>query len=329
MIFCERLTNLSFWFSWSFSIVTIFSSASSARKANTLLSLFISKKRVNIFSFLFYFFIVNNRFFNILISLFNSSKTIKSWVTFVAILINFFSRKENSISFFLWNTQIISWFESIWKTEKQLKTTIRFYEKKKKKNDKRRKNLSFFKINKKEVETFQRIKHHKVREFSQNNKIFRDERKNFENQKTSFDYFLCEYNFFFRLIINLLKLEINFVQTSKKMNIIDYHLRSSRIKSRTIRYFSIENRTQHTSFAFESKKNWTYIQFFSSNKKNRESRHSDCSNYTCFEQSSNERHYERSTADNHIMSRRNQITFQISQFSFLTLSWMSVFLNTS
>ena len=94
MIFRERLKNLSFWFSWSLSIVITFSSAISAREANTLFSLFISEEKINIFSLFINFFVVNNRFFSVFIAFLKSSKTIESWVTFVAIFAIFFSRVE-------------------------------------------------------------------------------------------------------------------------------------------------------------------------------------------------------------------------------------------
>ena len=72
----------------------IFSSAISAKEINVFLSLFIFEKRVIILSLFINFFIVNNRFFNIFIALFKSSKTIESWMTFVAILIIFFAKTE-------------------------------------------------------------------------------------------------------------------------------------------------------------------------------------------------------------------------------------------
>ena len=85
MIDLSRTMNLSFWFSWSLSIVTTLSSA---------ISLFIFEKRVITLSSLIKFFIVNNRSFNILIALLKSSKTIESWVTFFATLIIFFAKAE-------------------------------------------------------------------------------------------------------------------------------------------------------------------------------------------------------------------------------------------
>ena len=94
MIDFSRTMNLSFWFSWSFSIVTILSSTISAKETNVFLSLFIFEKRVIILSFFINFFIVNNRFFNIFIAFLKSSKTIESWITFFAILTIFFAKAE-------------------------------------------------------------------------------------------------------------------------------------------------------------------------------------------------------------------------------------------
>ena len=103
MIDLSRTMNLFFWFSWSLSIVMIFSSAISTRRTNIFLSLFISEKKVNILSFFINFFIVNNRFFNIFIAFFKSSKAIKSWMTFVAILTIFFARAETFENIFFLN----------------------------------------------------------------------------------------------------------------------------------------------------------------------------------------------------------------------------------
>ena len=103
MIFRERLKNLSFWSSWSLSIVKILSSAISAKKTNASLSLFIFEKKIIILSFFINFFIVNNRFFNIFIAFFKSTKTIESWVTFVAILTIFFAKSKTFECIFFLN----------------------------------------------------------------------------------------------------------------------------------------------------------------------------------------------------------------------------------
>ena len=103
MIHFSRTMNLSFWFSWSFSIVTIFSSAISAKETNAFLSLFIFEKRVITLLFFINFFIVNNRFFNTFIAFFKSSKTIESWMTFVAILTIFFARSKTFECIFFLN----------------------------------------------------------------------------------------------------------------------------------------------------------------------------------------------------------------------------------
>ena len=103
MIDFSRTMNLSFWFSWSFSIVTIFSSAISAKETNAFLSLFIFEKRVIILSFFINFFIVNNRFFNIFIAFLKSSKIIESWITFFAILIIFFAKEKTFENIFFLN----------------------------------------------------------------------------------------------------------------------------------------------------------------------------------------------------------------------------------
>ena len=94
MIDFSRTMNLSFWFSWSLSIVITLSSAILAKETNAFLSLFIFEKKVITFLLFINSFIVNNRFFNIFIAFFKSSKTIESWVTFVAILTIFFAKAK-------------------------------------------------------------------------------------------------------------------------------------------------------------------------------------------------------------------------------------------
>ena len=136
--------------------------------------------------------------------------------------------------------------------------------KKKRKDDEKRKNLSFIEINEKRIETFQRIKYHEIRKFNRNNKIFENERKSFENQN-DFDYFFHRNsNFFLELIVNFF-FEINFVKTSTKTYVNEYHLHrsDSDIKIRTIRHFSIEHKTERTSFVLENKKiEHTFNSFF-------------------------------------------------------------------
>ena len=229
-------------------------SAISTREANTFFSLFISKKRVNILSFLSTFSISTIDFSTLLLLFLNRQKRSKvKWRSSQFWL--FFSRKQRlSKTFFSWITQTFCWFESIREKKKQLKTTIRFYKKREKKNDEKRKNLSFIEINEKKVETFQRIWYHRVRESNRSNKTFENKRKNFENQENSFTFFLSIqssiWSSFFWLN-DFLLLEINIFNCS-----------DSEIKIRTIRHFSIEHRTERTSFVFENKKIEHTFNFF-------------------------------------------------------------------
>ena len=103
MINLSRTINLSFWFSWSLSIVMILSSAISAKETNAFLSLFIFEKRVIILSFFINSFVVNNRFFNIFIVFLKSSKTIESWITFFATLTIFFAKEKTFENIFFLN----------------------------------------------------------------------------------------------------------------------------------------------------------------------------------------------------------------------------------
>ena len=109
------------------------SSAISAKETNAFLSLFISKKKVNILSFFINFFIVNNQFFNIFIIFFKSSKTIESWITFVAILITFFSKAKNfeNIFFLKCANSLLIWINS--KDKKTIKDDDSFLWKKREK----------------------------------------------------------------------------------------------------------------------------------------------------------------------------------------------------
>ena len=125
--------------------------------------------------------------------------------------------------------------------------------------------MSFIEIKEKKVETFQRIKHHEIREFNRSNKTFENERKNFENQN-DFDYFFRRNNnFFFELIVDFFFFKINFVKISTETYINEYHLHrsDSDIKIRVICYFSIEHKTERTSFVLENKKvEHTFNSFF-------------------------------------------------------------------
>ena len=120
---------------------------------------------------------------------------------------------------------------------------------KKRKNDENRKNLSFAEINERRVEALQNIRHHRIQEFNRSNKILESEKRNFENQENSFDYFFYRFNhrfdrFFFRLNDFL-------------------HRNESDIRIRAIRHFSIEHRTERTSFVLEDRKiEHTFNSFF-------------------------------------------------------------------
>ena len=141
MIFRERLKNLSFWFSWSFSTVKTFSSAISAKETNAFFTLFIFEKKVIILSFFINFFIVNNRFFNTFIIFFKSSKTIESWMTFVAILTIFFARSETFECIFFLNCARFLLMRINSKDRNAIWDDVSFRWKKKKK--KRRKSKEF------------------------------------------------------------------------------------------------------------------------------------------------------------------------------------------
>ena len=188
MIDFSRTMNLFFWFSWSLSIVMTLSSAISAKKTNDFLSLSISEKRANILFSLINFFIVNNRFFNIFIAFFKSSKTIESWVTFVAILIIFFAKAETFEYIFFKLRKLSVDTNQFEKQKRDQNRRIVSMKKERKKNDESRKNLSFVKINERRVETLQSIKHDRIWKFNHSDRTFENERKNFENQN-DFDYF--------------------------------------------------------------------------------------------------------------------------------------------
>ena len=232
------------------------SSTISAKETNAFLWLFISEKRVNILSSFINFFIVNNRFFNIFIAFLKSSKAIESWVTFVAIFAIFFSKaKRFKYIFFLKcaNSLLIRIYS---KDKNAIKNDDSFRWKERKKNNERRKNLSFAKINERRVETFQNIKHHRIREFNHSNRTFENGRKSFENQENSFDYFFHRFNHrfdrFFLRLNDLFLLETNIVNRS-----------DSEIKIKTIRHFSIEHRTERTLFVLENRKiEHTFNSFF-------------------------------------------------------------------
>ena len=128
--------------------------------------------------------------------------------------------------------------------EKQKRDQSRCFvsmKRKRKKDDESRKNLSFAEINERKVEALQSIKHYRIREFS--NRTFRDEKKNFENHRNSLDYFFHRFDRFFLWLNDFLLFETDFVNCNE-----------SDIKIRTIRYSSIEYRTERTSFVFENKK---------------------------------------------------------------------------
>ena len=96
--------------------------------------------------------------------------------------------------------------------------------------------MSFAEINEKRVETFQNIKYHRIQEFNRSDRTFEDEKKNLENHKNSFDYFFHRFDRFFFQLNDF------------------FHRNESDIKTRAICHFSIEHRTERTSFVLESKK---------------------------------------------------------------------------
>ena len=190
---------------------------------------------------------------------------------------------------------------------------FRFDEKRKKKDDEKRKNLSFIEINEREIETFQRIRHHEVREFNRSNKTFENERKSFENQN-DFDYFFDRNNnFFLELIANLFFLETNLVKNFDR-NIYKWISFTSQ-RHQNSSNSSFFDRTQNRAHivCFREQKSWTYIQLFFSDSINRKSHRFDCSNYMCFESFWDESRCARSIADIRIRFKRDQITFEISQ----------------
>ena len=186
MIFRERLKNLSFWFSWLFSIVTIFSSAISARKTNTSFLLFISEKRADILSFFINFFIVNNRFFNIFTVFLKSSNAIESWMTFVATLTTFFSKAENFEYIFSLNCASSLLMRINSRNKNAIKNDDSFRWKEKKKKRRKTKELVVFQNQRKKsqnVSTRQTSQNSKIQSQQQN---FRKRAKKFQKTKTRF-----------------------------------------------------------------------------------------------------------------------------------------------
>ena len=155
MLDLSRTINLSFWFSWSFSIVTILSSAISTKKTNAFLSLFIFEKKIIIFSFFIKFFIVNNRFFNIFIAFFKSSKTIENWITFFAILTIFFAKAKTFEYIFFLNFARFLLIRINSKNKNAIKVDVSFlWKEKEKKTTKIEKNCRLLKSTKKKSKRF-------------------------------------------------------------------------------------------------------------------------------------------------------------------------------
>ena len=157
----------------------------------------------------------------------------------------FFSRDQKLSNAFFFKLREISVDANQFERQRRnLRRCFVSMKKKKRKDDERRKNLSFIRINEREIETFQRIRHHEIRKFNRSNRIFENERKNFENQN-DFDYFFHRNSSFsLELIVNFLFFETNFVKTSTETYISEYHLHrsDSDIKIRAIRHSSIEHR---------------------------------------------------------------------------------------
>ena len=116
-----------------------------------------------------------------------------------------------------------------------------FMKRKRRRNDESRKNLSFAEINEKKVEALQNIRHYRIREFS--NRTLRDEKRSFENHRNSLDYFFHRFDRFFLWLNDFLLFETDLVNCSE-----------SDIRIRTIRYSSVEYRTERTSFVLEGRK---------------------------------------------------------------------------
>ena len=73
-----------------------------AKDKHSSFAIYFREESKQFFSFI-NFFIVNNRFFNIFIAFFKSSKAIESWMTFVAILTIFFARSKTFECIFFLN----------------------------------------------------------------------------------------------------------------------------------------------------------------------------------------------------------------------------------
>ena len=295
MIDFSRTMNLSFWFSWSLSIVIILSSAISVKETNASLSLFIFEKKVIILSFFINFFIVNNRFFNTFIAFLKSSKTIENWITFFATLIIFFAKKEIFENIFFLNCAKFLLIRINSKNKNAIKIDESFlWKEKEEKTTKIEKICRLLKSTKKKSKRF---KTSNITEFK--NSVAATElskmKKKFRKSKKRFWLFFSSiWSFFFS---------------------IEWSSSSQRKRHQNSNNSSFFDRTQNRAHivCLRKQKNWTYIQFFFSDNTNRESHRSDCSNYMCFESSWDESRCARSTADIRIRFKRNQITFENSQ----------------
>ena len=325
LIFRKLLKNLSFWFSWLLSIVTILSSAISAQETNSLFSLFISEKKANIFFIFINFFIVNKRFFNTFIGFFyfveNNQKlgdVRRNFDYFLfesrefrehfflkcanSLLIRINSRNKNAIR----NDDSSLWKE--WKEETTKNERICPFSKSTKKKSKRfsKSNITKFENSVKATE------------------LSKAGEKISKIKKTVLTIFFIDLVidlivFFFnwmifvclRLVLSILRNIYIYIYIYQWIQLTSQ--RQQNQNSNNSLFFDRRQNTVHIVCSREQK-NWTYIQFSFSNKTKREFDHFDCSDYTCFEQFSSERRYERLTANIQIMSRRDRITFEISQF---------------
>ena len=297
MIDLSRTINLFFWFSWLFSIVTIFSSA---------ISLFIFEKRVITFSSFIKFFIVNNRSFNIFIVFLKSSKTIENWITFFAILTIFFAKAETFEYIFFLNFARSLLIRINSKNKNAIKVDVSFLWKEK--EEKTTKVEKICRLLKSTKEKSKRFKALDIIEFENSaTEFFEAKKKVSKITETVLTIFFID------LIVFFFDWMIFFIAT--------------KATSEFEQFVTFRSNTEQSAHRLSSKtKNWTYIQFFFSDSTNRKFHRFDCSNYMCFESSWNESRCARSTADIRIRFRQDQIIFEISQaFVFYIFANIDVF----
>ena len=105
----------------------------------------------------------------------------------------------------------------------------------------------------------------------------------------------------------------------RKIYINEYHLHRSKIRIKRNRYFSIENRTKRTSFALESRKIEHTFNLLLQTEQTKSLVILIVKIINVFDD----------LQMSHVMSKQSQIIFEEFFIKYLTLSRMSIFLNTS